>query len=307
MTIASAAGHLRSLTLADGSANILPETSVSSDRVYFLDGDRQLKWLKPDGSMGTAGEVPGSGSEESAFAVAPDNSRIAVADFKLGAQRSFTYALTVAGLDGSGRKVVVQSSGSAQTSAIEWPVAWRGTSLLLQRGLLYNQYPYGYSSMAGFRLLDSDTGNQQATICGNNQQVWSPPVAAGVVCNATFNFAVQSLDGKTTFSSTQCAPWSPSLAPDGSRWAGRPSAGSGGSCSNTSDPIALYAPDRTVRSTGITGSPWGWIDAQHLVVNHESEVEAVSTPFRLVNVADNSVIETHLTGRFVAVLPAAIT
>jgi hypothetical protein len=305
-TVARATAHFRTIRSLDSSSNTLPEVSASSDRVYFLDGDSTLKWLMPDGSTGLAATLPGSRNTEVAFAVSPDNSRIAVTEFAFGAsgRSTVTENLYVSDLTG-GRRTNLSRTTVKAASSVEWPIGWHAQRLVLQRGLLFNQYPDGYGSMAGYVVLDTSSGHRVASICSSQQQVWGTPSATGVICVGS-NYSVRGWDNQSIFSSAACSPFSPALSPDGTRWAGRPVKGSSGVCQNTKDPVTLYARDSASKSTRVHGDVWGWLDATHIVINDGSRVDQVTKPFRILEVEDGSVSVTSLVGFFVGTLPGEL-
>ena len=57
----------------------MPNLSASSSRLYFLDGDSKVMFLRPDGTTGLATTIPLASSSAAVFAVSPDDTRIAVA------------------------------------------------------------------------------------------------------------------------------------------------------------------------------------------------------------------------------------
>jgi hypothetical protein len=56
----------------------LPNLSASMSRVYFLDGNSNVKSLAPNGVVATVMDLRISSSQEAVFAVSPDDRRIAV-------------------------------------------------------------------------------------------------------------------------------------------------------------------------------------------------------------------------------------
>src|SRR5260370_33434703 len=52
--------------------------STSATTVYFLDGDADVRFLHPDGSTGLATHITLDSKQAAAFAVSPDDPRIAV-------------------------------------------------------------------------------------------------------------------------------------------------------------------------------------------------------------------------------------
>ena len=52
--------------------------SASATAVYYLDGDAEVKTLRPDGTVRSAIGVPGGFDNRVAFAVDPEDRRVAV-------------------------------------------------------------------------------------------------------------------------------------------------------------------------------------------------------------------------------------
>src|SRR5438132_4671954 len=86
----------------------LPYVSATRSRVYYLDGDSTLRWLSPS-SKGVAMLLPGGPSARAAFAVTPDDARIAISvvDF---AQRTPVVHLSVGPLGGPMTKIYSSAS-----------------------------------------------------------------------------------------------------------------------------------------------------------------------------------------------------
>jgi len=160
----------------------LPYVSVSKSRVYYLDGDKDVRYLKADGTTGVATSVPGSASVHATFAVTPDDSRIAVAllDYSVN---PIALTLYVEDLGGAHHAVIFTS-----TTKYVWPVAWHAGQLVVanlgpntppfkskagfslsgySNGDL-NRYPYGPSPYGGinFHVIDPVTAVRQVIISG---------------------------------------------------------------------------------------------------------------------------------------------
>src|SRR5665213_1104619 len=66
-------------TCGQNTAALLePPVSASDDKVYYRDGNTNIKFLTPDGKTGDVTTVPGSATTVSFFSVSPDDMRIAV-------------------------------------------------------------------------------------------------------------------------------------------------------------------------------------------------------------------------------------
>jgi hypothetical protein len=160
----------------------LPYVSVSKSRVYYLDGDRDVRYLKADGTVGLATSVPGGDRVHAAFAVSPDDSRIAVAllDYSVN---PVALTLYVEDLGGAHHAVIFTS-----TTRYIWPVAWHAGRLVVanlgadvppfkskahfsligytNRDLTH--FPYGPSPYGGinFHVIDPVTAVRQVIISG---------------------------------------------------------------------------------------------------------------------------------------------
>ena len=122
--VAARASATKRSEIADASA--LPYVSASKSRVYYLDGDRTVRFLKPDGATGVTTSVPGGPHVHATFAVTPDDSRIAVGllDYSVSPVKLTLY---VEDLGGAHHAVIFTS-----TNHYVWPVAWHSGHLALQ-------------------------------------------------------------------------------------------------------------------------------------------------------------------------------
>jgi hypothetical protein len=163
----------------------LPQVSASSSRVYYLDGDSDVRYLNPDGSGGQVTQVHGTKTVHAAFAVTPDDRRIAVSllDYAVSPP---TLRLYVEDLQGGANHNEIFSSRSAWV----WPVGWRNGKLVLaatgsppftQQGIAWNPY-----SAPEYHVVDATDATRAATIGSGAVQTGCQPVgpltAAGTAC-----------------------------------------------------------------------------------------------------------------------------
>jgi len=152
----------------------LPCVSTSNSRAYFLDGDTSVRYLAPAGTtssncgangctFGTNGDVtkvPGGAGVASAFAVSPDDRRIAVSVFNFqsspGGPVPTNVRLYVEDLVGSGNHVELFSS----TSSWVWPVRWHDGKLVVAAGSPVKPVEGPYGGVTEFHLVDPATGNR---------------------------------------------------------------------------------------------------------------------------------------------------
>jgi hypothetical protein len=129
-------------------AAALPYVSASKSRLYYLDGDRDVRFVKPDGTSGLATSVTGGPKVHAAFAVSPDDARIAVTllDYSVDPVQLTLY---VEDLGGAHHAVIFTS-----TTKYVWPVAWRAGQIVVAN---YGAPPFSSQAIAytnGSRLLD---------------------------------------------------------------------------------------------------------------------------------------------------------
>ncbi len=269
----------------------LPEVSTTRTRVYYLDGDSLVRFLGADGSSGTlanripvgispaATSVRGQPGEDvqAAFAVSPDDQRIAVAILHYWGIRLYVEDL-------SGADHVELYSGPV----LEWPVAWWHGQLVLQLAdpdsFVINPpvLAYGYgSAFQGYHVVNASTGIRSAAVCehGVIHGTLSP---AGTFCSPGNDgqFSVVSLTGSVKVVTGACSGGFPDpvdLSPDGTKYAGRSCTGQG---------LAIYGLDGSVRPVNIDPSirwgPAGWLDDNHVVIGGDLG-ETCGCPERVVD------------------------
>jgi len=288
----------------------LPPVSASRTRVYFLDGDRRVRSLAPDGTIASVTTVPGSVHAHATFAVSPDDRRIAVgvltySDAYTSANGTririhngaTTTRIYVENLRGGHRVELFRSD-----SAYEWPVAWHNGALVLAVAQLpgtQSGSPNPYFAYNGYHVVDASSGRRLAALCpgrGNDQIfAYGPLVPPGTLCIRGAN-QVPYVDDWT--GGRRRLPGAPTsytamLAPDGRRFADV----------NSSGHIVIEAANGARTATGLKASPLGWIDLTHLVVDSGTD----SGPDRVLDPRTGAVSTINLRPphpAFFGVLPA---
>ena len=224
-----------------------PDVSASDDRVYYLDGDTDVRYLAPDGSTGLAARVPGSSQSLSVFAVSPDDSRLAVAVFDLR-WRPVLDQIYVQDLNAQTRVELTDSN-----KPYRWPVGWHDGTILVADG-----------RTGGLELVDPGTGHTTATIDGKTcAPIPSLPTHAGFACTTpTLAIGLLNWSGNVTiFATADAYAGGAALSPDGSQLL----------ASGTGAMVKLIDSPETgsrVTSLGLLyGYPGegGWLDAFHVV------------------------------------------
>lgn len=156
----------------------LPTVSTTRDRVYFVSGLSELRYLGVDGSSGVAANLPNvKGRSQAVFAVSPDDRQIALAVFDWS-RRPMTVTISVDDLSG-GHRVEIFSS----TSVYEWPVAWHAGLLVVAVGTIFGGGPNPYAAVS-YHVADPTDGQRRAALGSEACPVVGPLVDAGAACNA---------------------------------------------------------------------------------------------------------------------------
>jgi len=284
----------------------LPPISASRTRVYFLDGDRRVRSLAPDGAVALVTTVPGNAHAHATFAVSPDDHRIAVgvltySDAYISANGTririhngaTTTRIYVQDLICGHPGAIVRGCHSVEIfrsrSAYEWPVAWHDGALALAVAQLpgtQSNSPNPYFAYDGYHVVDASSGRRLAALCPgrNNDQIFAygPLVPAGTLCIRGAS-QVPYVDDWT--GGRRRLPGAPTsytavLAPDGRRFADVDSGGH----------IVIEAADGARAVTGLKASPLGWIDPTHLVADSGAD----SGPDRVLDLRTGAVSTINL-------------
>lgn len=269
--VASTSAHLRSaITGACGNDfqafPPLPLISTSLGRVYYMDGDRDIRYLLPDGSTGLYATVPGNSQAAAIFAVSPDDNRIAIAFFHY---REHPVASELYVEDpGGGNRVNVDLPGVTYP----WPLGWHAGKLIVASSGSPNPTFGAYAPLPGginsLHLVDPASGHVDASLgVSTCRPASSLPTGAGFACS-TAALGTGRLDwsgGSVIFATGDAYTGGESLSPDGSTLL---ASGTGALLKLIASPAA----GSTVRALGQSypqggGYPGdgGWLDDDHVV------------------------------------------
>jgi len=287
----------------------LPYASASKSRVYYLDGDQAVRYVKTDGTTGQAASLPGSAHVHATFAVTPDDLRIAVAllDYSVSPVKLTLY---VEDLGGAHHSVIFTSSDH-----YVWPVAWHSGQLVVaylgpnavpfkSKVVFYSSrdltnYPYGPNPYGGinFHVINPITAVREAIISGGG--------ASGLLSKA----GTAVVQGDANDWKGNWIPWnSPhdygtfsaagSLSPNGQMIAACcPQPGASGQL------VIWYPGDQTrVLPVTVTSIDWvGWLDDSHVVTGFYQRSDGSPS---VVDLGSAAVTPVDAHGIVVAIVPS---
>jgi hypothetical protein len=313
VSLVDTAGHIAATATARTRSTFaqISNLSVSETTLYYLDGDSDVRSLRPDGTTGVVTRIPATPKRVATFAVSPDDRRIAVSildytHYPVGTR------LYVEDLHGGGNHIELFSS----SNVLEWPVGWHKGHIVMALGI--NEPPQNagdfFDRGFGYQVVDAQTGRRLLSVCVGFNSLYLE-TAAGMLCVAYTN-ATPGVDVSSVISwdgSSRLVPHAGGCALDG------PPSPTGviatvvtgtteqGCAADESDSIFLVDSDgkydRHVVAKGAV--PVAWTDANHLVVD--------AGPFRntgidLSIVAVKTQVVAHIAGDgfFAAALPGGL-
>jgi hypothetical protein len=196
-----------------------PPVSASDDKVYYRDGDTQIRFIAPDGTSGAVTTVPGGATRVSFFSVSPDDRRIAVLSEDFAPAATIEVSLYVEDLGGGHRtnlfSATIHKSGGDTTM---WPVGWHQGRLVVAMVLACSASPVYHPS--AWRVLDASSGAEIAHIDTSTCNSRLTPSPAGVVCFDAVRVESRGYDWTGTMTahaaqSFQSIKESPQLSPSG--------------------------------------------------------------------------------------------
>ena len=287
----------------------LPYVNASSSRVYYLDGDRNVRYLKADGTTGLAASLPGNAQVHAAFAVTPDDSRIAVAllDYSVS---PVALTLYVEDLGGAHHAVIYTSNNH-----YIWPVAWHSGQLVVaylgpnavpfkSKTILYSNrdltsYPYGPSPYGGinFHVINPVTAVREAIISGGGASGLLSKAGTAVVQGDADDWNGNWINWNSPhdYGSFSAAG---SLSPDGHMIAACcPQPGASGQ-------LVIWSPGDQTRAlpVNVTSIDWvGWLDDSHLVTGFYQSGDGSPS---VVDLSSNAVTPVDAHGIVAAIFPS---
>jgi hypothetical protein len=280
--------------------------STTTTTLYYLVGDSEIRFLRPDGYKGITKRIALGPNEVAAFAVSPDDRRVAVSvlDFT---RYPVSSRLFVEDLHGSANHVELYPS----RPVLEWPVGWHSGSLVMAVVLNVKlQNPSeGFLRGDSYYVADPQTGARVRVLCEGGHGGY-PESPAGTICQQFPNASVLSWDGasRPVPLAGSCALVGP-LSPRGVI-ATRFGPTSDGGCRAGEVVFQINANGtQDPRPLASKSSPEGWIDSNYLVLVADRPAGASSdAPLArsLVDVASGATARIQAPGFFAAALPGGL-
>lgn len=223
--------------------------STSDTRAYFLDAAGVVRFLAPSGQSGKATTVPAGSNRQSAFAVSPDDKRIAVVVSDFNANGAVTSLYVEDLIGGANHKVIFTETGPFGL----WPIGWHGADLVVAKvtACTLGGGPFCCGPRE-FHVVSPATGVRSRTLGDAECIPAGPPTKAGVLCKAGAQANVMDWTGTTTrsFSIQAAGELGAYLSPNGNQAA------------------LLATQDTTIEGSHTTFSRFlacGWIDSSRVL------------------------------------------
>jgi hypothetical protein len=253
-------------TCGQGTGAVLePPVSATNDKVFYRDGNTNIKFLTPNGQTGTATTVPGSATKVSFFSVSPDDQRIAVLVEDLSPATTIKLSLYVEDLIGHAHHSVIytNSTPKLKNGITLWPMGWHQGLLVLAVWAPCTFEPAGLVPTE-WHVSNATTAVRVATIGSNGciPSYWPSP--AGVACVDSSTHQANRYDWAghvTAGTTTQVADFQSGLSPSGRSMFLTPGQGIGAPPPSTR--IVVLG---TGGASSVQGhSACAWIDEDHLL------------------------------------------
>jgi hypothetical protein len=275
-----------------------PLTSTSDGRLYFEDGNTDIDYLTPIGQHGVAFTIVRPAGAIVAFAVSPDDTRVAVAILNNWDSYSppYTSHMYLMAMGGGIEQTLFDGSGASTTNPLTWPIGWDGDNLVVAQA-----FPVNFGG-PGPGPDTSPCASYGAVYCAAQLRVFNPgtrafgpvlcpggtmsgePTAAGIACTTSGLQAVSWSGAITAFGSSDPGPCM--LSPRGAVIA----------CPSDLINGNTYVPAHLFRAGGVVqpipnpdnAQIIGWIDGNDVVVTTGLDAQGLA-------------VENIVTGKQIAV------
>jgi hypothetical protein len=251
-------------------AVLQPPVSASDTKVYYRDGNTNIKSLTPEGQTAKVTTVPGSATKVSFFSVSPDDTQIAVLVEDLSPATTIKLSLYVEDLTGhTNHKVIFTNTIPKYKNADTlWPMGWHNGLLVLAVWPPCTFEPAGLEPTA-WHVANATTAVRLANIGKNNCVPSRWPSPAGVLCLDVTSTATLGVGYKYDWAGninaqvpiTKATDFESGMSPSGQSYFMTPGVGIGTPSPSTK--IGPFANQLTALVAGHEACLW--IDETHLL------------------------------------------
>ncbi len=177
-------------------------TSTSDNRLYYENGNTDIDYLTATGQHGLAFTVKRPSDAVVAFAVSPDDTRVAVAVLSnfFGISPPYTSHMYLMAKGGGTQQTLFDGSGTSSTAPLTWPVGWDGDKLIVAQtlptdftglGIGTNPCSLGVDCSSQLRTFDPADRKFGTPLCigDDAMQTIGIPNAAGIGCVPSYGGA----------------------------------------------------------------------------------------------------------------------
>lgn len=170
-------------------------TSTSDSRLYYEDGNTDIDYLTATGQHGLAFTIKRPSDAVVAFAVSPDDTRVAVAVLYnfFGLSPPYTSHMYLMAMGGGIQQTLFDGTGTSSTAPLTWPVGWDGDNLIVAQtlptdftglGAGTNPCSTGVDCSSQLRTFDPADRTFGTPLCigDDGMQTFGIPNAAGIGC-----------------------------------------------------------------------------------------------------------------------------
>ena len=242
-----------------------PPVSTSDSRAYYLDAGG-IKWLKEDGSTGTAfASLAPLSNVAFSFAVSPDDSEFVLNAIDYSATPlSQDLTVTPVGASHLGTSIYSARSPSTTPSSAVWPVGWHGADLVLayHRSTCTQGGGPGLGEPTAYHIVDAATAVRKATVgtdSGEGCGLVGFPTAAGIPCAHYLGGTTQILSWTGSVGAVFGASFPGAISPSGAAYVGTVQSGGGYAMT------LIHAEGSASALSSDTGAVM-WIDDDHFLI-----------------------------------------
>jgi hypothetical protein len=263
-------------------------TSTSDSRLYFEDGNTAIDYLTPTGQHGVAFTISRPAGVIVAFAVSPDDTRVAVAILSnWDGMAPFTSHMYLMAMGGGIEQTLFDGTGTS-ANPLTWPIGWDGSNLVVAQSF-YEAGVIGGGPCGSY-------GTVGTTQCADQLREFNPatrsfgpvlcpggtmngvPTAVGIVCTTSVLQAVSWTGAITSFGSSIPSDGTCMLSPQGAVIACPSVLVNGNTYAAQDLPAHLFRAGGVAQPIPNPGNAQiiGWIDGNDVVVTTGADSQGLA-------------------------------